>query len=97
VIGLSFTWLCGDVPTTASIITNAAGQGGATVPVKRNRFSVQRSSLISQGSIGEPGFKSTKGPVKVTARFNGRTWSGTFSGKGPCSSGNLTFSSLTRA
>jgi hypothetical protein len=97
VIGLSFTWLCGEERTTARIISNAAGEGGATVPVKDNRFTLARKAPITQGTIGMPGFKRVMGDVKVSAKFNGKTWSGTFSGKGPCSSGNLAFASLKRA
>jgi hypothetical protein len=97
VIGLSFTWPCNGVPTTARIITNAAGQGGATVPVKNNRIAVQRTATVSQGTIGMPDFTSGQGNVKVSARFTGKVWKGSFAGdwKG-CGSGTETFT-LERA
>jgi hypothetical protein len=92
VIGLSFTWMCNDKRVTTSIVMDAAGTDGPTLPVKKNRFSVKRTAVVSSGNIGEPGFESGKGPATASARFNGSTWTGSFSGGyGGCTSGTLTF------
>jgi hypothetical protein len=97
VTGLTFTWMCDDKRVTTAIVLDAAGTDGPTLAIKKNRFSVKRTAIVSSGNIGEPGFESGKGPATARARFNGKSWTGSFSGGyGSCTSGTLTFTA-TRA
>jgi hypothetical protein len=82
VIGLAFTWDCNGDRVQTTIVSNAAGEGGATLAVKRGRFSVKRTAIVTQGSIGEPGFKEGKGAAQVSGQFRGSRVTGTFKGSG---------------
>jgi hypothetical protein len=92
VTGLSVSWLCNDERTQATLISNAGGQGGATLKLKSNRFTLKRAAQISQGAIGEPGFKEGKGSAAFTMTFSGSSWKGTVkaSGLGCSTSGSFT-------
>jgi hypothetical protein len=95
VIGLTFTWRCGDEEKTrlTGIVTNAAGEGGAVLPVKKGRFSVARVAPTSQGEVGRPDFHQWRGKTEATGRWSGKTVTGTFSTTaGGCKTGKLTFS-----
>jgi hypothetical protein len=95
VIGLTFTWRCGDEEQTrlTSIVTNAAGEGGAVLPVKRGRFSVSRVAPTTQGEVGRSGFHQWRGKTEASGHWTGKTVKGTFStSAGGCSTGRLTFS-----
>jgi hypothetical protein len=92
VTGLAVSWLCNDQRTQATLISNAGGVGGATLKLKGNRFTLKRSAQISQGAIGEPGFKEGKGTASFTMTFSGSSWKGTVkaSGLGCSTSGSFT-------
>jgi hypothetical protein len=92
VTGLSVSWLCNDERTQATLISNAAGVGGKTLTLKSNRFTLKRAAQMSQGAIGEPGFKDGKGTAAFTMTFSGSSWKGTVkaSGLGCSTSGSFT-------
>jgi hypothetical protein len=95
VIALTFTWRCGDEEQSrlTAIVTNAAGEGGAVLPVKRGAFSVQRVAPTTQGEVGRPDFHRWRGKTEATGRWSGKTVTGTFSTTaGGCKTGKLTFS-----
>jgi hypothetical protein len=92
VTGLTVSWTCNDARTQATLISNAAGVGGATLKLKGNRFTLKRAAQISQGAIGEPGFKEGKGTASFTMTFSGSSWKGSVkaSGLGCSTSGSFT-------
>src|SRR4051794_22932098 len=71
VTALTFTWACNGERVQTTIVSNAAGAGGATLAVKRGRFSVKRTAIVTKGSIGMPGFKEGKGAAQASGRFRG--------------------------
>lgn len=96
VIGLAISWECNDMRTRATLISNAAGVGGATFKLKQNRFTLKRAAQVTQGNIGEPGFKEGKGTADFAMTFSGSSWKGTVkaSGLGCSTSGSFTASRM---
>ncbi len=91
VTALTFTWECNGRRVQTTVVSNAGGVGGATLKVKKHRFSVKRTAIVTQGTIGEPGFKEGKGAAQASGRFNGKSWSGSFKGAGFGCSASGTF------
>ena len=89
---LGVSWTCNDQRTSAMLITNAAGVGGKTLKLKGNRFTLKRAAQVTQGTIGEPGFKEGKGSASFTMTFSGSSWKGKVnaSGLGCSTSGAFT-------
>ncbi len=92
VTALAVSWTCNDEHLQATLISNAAGDGGATIQPKNGRFTLKRTAQVTQGSIGVSGFKSGKGSAAFTMRFSGSSWKGTVkaSGLGCSTSGSFT-------
>jgi hypothetical protein len=92
VTGLAVSWLCNDQRTQATLISNAAGVGGKTLALKHNRFTLKRAAQVTQGAIGENGFKEGRGTASFTMRFSGSSWKGTVkaAGLGCSTSGSFT-------
>jgi hypothetical protein len=82
VTGLSINWECDDKRTQATLIADAAGVTGATFRLKRNRFTLARTAQMSQGAIGEPGFREGRGQASFTMTFRGSSWTGKVSASG---------------
>jgi hypothetical protein len=94
IIALTFRWACSaaGADRLTTIVSNAAGVGGATIKVKNGRFSVERSARTTQGTVESPDFKEARGIAEATGRWKGRTVRGTFkTTAGGCSSSPLTF------
>lgn len=94
ITALTFRWACSAAAAdrVTTVVSNAAGVGGATIKVKKGRFSVTRSSPTTRGTIGTPEFQEGRGIAEVTGRWKGKTVRGTFkTTAGGCSSSPLTF------
>ena len=79
---LGVTWTCNEQRTSALLISNAAGVGGATLKLKGNRFTLKRTAQVTQGAIGEPGFREGRGTAAFTMTWSGSSWKGTVKASG---------------